>query len=169
VHCSIFREDIIIEDRIGHMSLVEDYVNTRMVSRNSKASVLEISKVMTDWQISSVAITDEQNKRVIGILTERDVVHSIAKGVSPDSINAGSLMSTPVFCVRKDLPIEEAARVMLKKNVRHLIVEDAYQGVRGIITTTDLARYLRHRTEIVSTTEGRESAELLSEVWELFF
>ena len=154
------------------MSLVEDYVSTRMVSRTSKASIVEISKAMTDWKISSIAITDEQNRRVIGILTERDVVSSIAEGVPPDGINAGSLMSAPVISIRNDLPIEEAARVMLKKKVRHLLVEDAYHGVVGIITTTDLARYLKQRMEREDTSEGQQncsSDELVSEVWELFF
>ena len=73
------------------MSSVEDYMNTKMVMRDSKASVLELAKVMVDWGVSSVAITaDEEdqnnnknNKKVIGILTERDIVKSIAKGVPP--------------------------------------------------------------------------------------
>jgi hypothetical protein len=50
------------------MSSVEDYVNTRVVSRDCKASVLEVAKAMVDWSISSVAITDEEeeNKKVVG-------------------------------------------------------------------------------------------------------
>jgi hypothetical protein len=52
------------------MSSVEHYVNTRVVSRDSKASVLEVAKAMADWSISSVAITDEEeeegNKKVVG-------------------------------------------------------------------------------------------------------
>ena len=51
------------------MSSVEDYMNAKMVTRDSKASMLELAKVMVDWNISSVAITDEQNnKKVVGIL-----------------------------------------------------------------------------------------------------
>src|ERR671911_534072 len=102
------------------MSSVEDYMNTKMVMRDSKASVLELAKVMVDWGVSSVAITDEEdqnnnnnNKKVIGILTERDIVKSIAKGVPPDSgggsITAGSIMSSPILSIRKGQPIEEAA------------------------------------------------------------
>ena len=71
---------------VNAMSLVEDYMNIKMVTRNSKTNVLDVSKAMTDWKISSVAITDEDNKRVIGILTKRDVVNYIAKGVHQDKI-----------------------------------------------------------------------------------
>ena len=101
------------------MSSVEDYMNTKMIMRDSKASVLELAKVMVDWGVSSVAITaDEEyqnnnnnNKKVIGILTERDIVKSIAKGVPQDgsgggSITAGSIMSTHIHSIRKCQPIE---------------------------------------------------------------
>jgi CBS domain-containing protein len=132
------------------MSSVEDYMSSRLIVRDSKASVLEVAKVMVDWNVSSVAIIDEKeqqqnNKQDIGILTERDIVRSIAKGLSPDGITAGSLMSSyPVLSVRKDQPIEEAALMMIRNKVRHLLVKDpAHDKVIGIITTTDLARYLK--------------------------
>ena len=144
------------------MRAVEDYINARMVMRDPKASVFELAKVMVDWGISSVAITaDEEdqkkknnnNKKVIGILTERDIVKSIAKGVPPDgggsggSITAGSIMSSPILSIRKGQPIEEAALLMIRNKVRHLLVEDpdARNVVIGIISTTDLARYLKKR------------------------
>ncbi len=171
------------------MSSVEDYMNTRMVTRDSKASVLELAKVMVDWSVSSVAITDkeeENNKKVVGILTERDILKSIAKGAPPEGITAGSLMSFPILSIRKDQPIEEAALLMIRKKVRHLLVEDpaARNEVVGMITTTDLAKYLQKRMK-QSADGGEEEQErqqqlspsssssseqlLLSEAWELYF
>jgi signal-transduction protein with cAMP-binding, CBS, and nucleotidyltransferase domain len=161
-------------------------MNARMVMRDSKASVLELAKVMVDWNVSSIAIADEeQNNKVIGILTERDIVKSIAKGVSPDGITAGSLMSSPILSIRKDQPIEEAALIMIRNKVRHLLVEDPAahnRAIIGIITTTDLARYLKKRMKETSITAASREDEkeeqqqqqssselLLSEVWELYF
>jgi predicted transcriptional regulator len=167
------------------MSSVEDYTNARMVMRDSKASVLELAKVMVEWSVSSVAITDEENnKKVVGILTERDIVKSIAKGVPPDSITAGSLMSSSILSIRKDQPIEEAALLMIRNKVRHLLVEDpsSHNGVIGIITTTDLARYLQKRMKPTAAALREDEKEqqqqsssssseqlLLSEAWELYF
>jgi CBS domain-containing protein len=186
------------------MSSVEDYMNAKMVMRDSKASVFELAKVMVDWGVSSVAITDEEdlnnNKKVIGILTERDIVKSIAKGAPPDggggSITAGSIMSSPILSIRKGQPIEEAALLMIRNKVRHLLVEDpdARNVVIGIISTTDLARYLKKRMKEATMTttssavarEDEEKGEkeqqqtplpqressselLLSEAWELYF
>lgn len=154
------------------MSSVGDYMNTRMVVRDSNATVREVAKAMTEWNISSVAITDEKGKKVVGILTERDIVKNTAKGVLSGRITAGSLMSTPVVSVKSDMPIEDAARLMLSQKVRHLLVEDANKRVMGIITTTDLARYLKQRSGLAKGTSadrGESSDTLLSEVWELFF
>ena len=168
------------------MSSVADYMNAKMVMRDSKASVLELAKVMVDWNVSSIAIADdEQNNKVIGILTERDIVKSIAKGASPDGITAGSLMSSPILSIRKDQPIEEAALIMIRNKVRHLLVEDPAahnRAITGIITTTDLARYLKKRMKETSITAASREDEkeeqqqqqssselLLSEVWELYF
>ena len=180
-----------------NMSSVEDYMSTRLVIRGLKSSAFELAKVMVDSNVSSVAIMEQEdaeqqqgNKRVIGILTERDIIKSIAKGVSLDDITAGSSMSSsPLLSVRKDQSIEEAALLMIKNRVRHLLIEDPDQNsIIGIITTTDLARYLRKRmkesTIAAAATEankeqiGQERQEqsspvssdrLLSEAWELYF
>jgi predicted transcriptional regulator len=172
------------------MSSVEDYMNARMVMQDSKASVLELAKVMVERGVSSVAITDaENNNKVMGILTERDIVKSIAKGVPPEGITAGSLMSSSILSIRKDQPIEEAALLMIRNKVRHLMVEDpsSHNEVIGIITTTDLARYLQKRMKHPAAHREDENEQqqqhqhqqqqssssseqlLLSEAWELYF
>ncbi len=112
------------------------------------------------------------------------------------SITAGSIMSSPILSIRKGQPIEEAALLMIRNKVRHLLVEDpdARNAVIGIISTTDLARYLKKRMKEAAMTttssavarEDEEKGEkeqqqpplpqressselLLSEAWELYF
>ncbi len=116
---------------------------------------------MADRGISSVAITND-GKRIRGILTERDIISAIAKGIPPDGVTSGSLMSQPVVAIDKGASVEDAARIMAQKKLRHLLVEDAVtREIVGIITVTDLARYLKR-----SLTDEELIA---SEVWELFF
>ena len=150
------------------MSLVEHYMSMGMVTRSSKDSILNISRAMSDSRVSSIAMTeDTRNTRVVGILTERDIVGGIARGLDPTMV-AESLMSTPVLSIRKDQPIEEAAHVMVRAKVRHLLVEDPGHGIIGMITTTDLARYLKHRTQNQNMNEKeRPSSQFVSEVLEL--
>jgi signal-transduction protein with cAMP-binding, CBS, and nucleotidyltransferase domain len=143
-------------------TLVEDYMTTTTVTMNFKNSVLDIAKKMLAENISSIAITDDEGG-IVGILTERDMIKIIANELQPGSISAMSLMSFPTVTVKKNAPIEEAAKIMATKKLRHLIVEDTYgKDVVGIITATDLARYLKQKSR---TGEVPSS----SEAWEVFF
>ena len=142
-------------------TLVEDYMTLTTVTLNFKKSVLDIAKKMLAENISSIAITDDEGE-IIGILTERDIIKIIANELPPGVISAMSLMSFPPVKVKKKTPIEEAAKIMASKKIRHLIVEDTYgKDVVGIITVTDLAKYLKKKSE---------AGELpSSEAWEAFF
>jgi signal-transduction protein with cAMP-binding, CBS, and nucleotidyltransferase domain len=142
-------------------TLVEEYMTLTTVTMNFKSSVLDIAKKMLAENISSIAITDDEEE-IIGILTERDIVKIIANELPPGGISAMSLMSFPPVKVKKKAPIEEAAKIMAGKKIRHLIVEDTYgSDIVGIITVTDFVRYIRQKSE---------TGELPpSEVWDLFF
>ena len=141
---------------------VEDYMTTTTLTMNFKNSIIDIAKKMLAKNISSIPITDDEGE-IIGILTERDIIKIVANELSPSGISAMSLMSFPAVTVKKQAPIEEAAKIMATKKLRHLLVEDTYgNNIVGIITATDLARYLKQKFR---------PGELLSssEVWELFF
>jgi signal-transduction protein with cAMP-binding, CBS, and nucleotidyltransferase domain len=143
-------------------TLVEDYMTITTVTMNFKNSVLDIAKKMLAENISSIPITDDEGE-IVGILTERDMIKIIANKLPPAGISAMSLMSFPTVTVKKNAPIEEAAKIMATRKLRHLIVEDTYgNDVVGIITVTDLARYLKQKSRT-----GEIPAD--SEVWEVFF
>jgi signal-transduction protein with cAMP-binding, CBS, and nucleotidyltransferase domain len=132
---------------IDDNNLVEDYMTTTTVAMNFKKSVLDIAKKMFAENMSSVAITDDDGG-IIGILTERDMMKVIANELPPGGISAMNLMSFPIVTVKRKAPIEEAAKIMATKKLRHLIVEDTYgKDVVGIITSTDLARYLKQKSK----------------------
>ena len=156
------------------MALVRDLMSPMMVRRTSEDPILEISKTMVNWKISSVVITDDKdNKHIVGVVTERDLVKGIAMGIDPaTTLKESALMSTPVFSIRSDQPVEEAARTMISYKVRHLFVEDNGKGISGIITTTDLAKYLQSLQNQSIGESGHQQepySKLLSEVWELYF
>ena len=137
-------------------------MTTTMVTMNFKKSALDIAKKMFAENISSVAITDDEGE-IIGILTERDMMKVIANELPPSGISAMNLMSFPIVTVKRKAPIEEAAKIMATKKLRHLIVEDTFgKDVVGIITSTDLARYLKQKSK---TNEELSR----SQAWEIFF
>lgn len=152
----------IVDDDDNNNTLVEDYMTTTTVTMNFKNSVLDVAKKMLAENISSIPITDDEGE-IIGILTERDMIKIIANELPPGGISAMSLMSFPTVTVKRKAPIEEAAKIMATKKLRHLIVEDTYnKDVVGVITVTDLARYLKQKSKT-----GEPPAA--SEAWEVFF
>jgi len=150
-------------DKADDNNLVEDYMTTTTVTMNFKNNVLDIAKKMVEENISSIAITDD-DEEIIGILTERDMTKAIANELPPRGISAMNLMSFPTVTVKRKAPIKEAARIMNTKKLRHLIVEDTYgKDVVGVITVTDLVRYIKQKYK-------KDEEELsASEVWEIFF
>jgi len=59
--------------------------------------------------------------------------------IPPDVVTAREVMSTPVVTIGEDVSIEEAVRLMSKKNVKKLPVVTDHKLV-GIITSLDLVR-----------------------------
>lgn len=80
--------------------------------------------------------------RIVGIITERDLVRkALTRGASMARTKIKRIMSSPLIVVTPDISVEEAARVMAKHKVRRLPVVGT-EGLAGLITVTDIARYL---------------------------
>lgn len=122
----------------------EDIMSKDIAKIGADKSVQEVADLMAKRNISSVLVED--NGKIIGILTERDLVRNVcAKDLLASKTPAASIMSAPVATVNKDSLVERAADLMVKNKIRHLALEDDYGNIIGVITATDLARYLRRK------------------------
>lgn len=124
-------------------TLVRDYMSNRLVTIDSDTTAFEIANMMLERQVSAVIVMD--SGKPVGILTERDLTRQVvAKDNPPSKTPATAIMSTPLVSVDQDSPIERAAEVMSKNGIRHVAVE-AGNKVTGMITTTDLSRYVKEK------------------------
>ena len=120
------------------MVLVRDVMtkNPKVVRRDT--SVQEVVATMNKFDISSVIVVQEE--RPVGIITHKDIMSKIVQSrIPPDAVTAREVMSTPVVTISEDVSIEEAVRLMSKKNVKKLPVVTDHKLV-GIITSLDLVR-----------------------------
>ena len=118
--------------------LVRDVMvkNPKVVRRDT--SVQEVVATMNKFDISSVIVV--QDERPVGIITHKDVMEKIVQPrIPPDAVTAREIMSTPVATINEDAGIEEAVRLMARKNVKKLPVVTDNKLV-GIITSLDLVR-----------------------------
>ena len=101
-------------------------------------TVQDIAVLMNKHQIGCVIIVDEEQP--VGIVTERDIMKRVvSKGIAPKNLKAVDVMSKPLITASPCTPAGDAAKVMLKWNIKKLPVAENGRLV-GVVTLTDLLR-----------------------------
>lgn len=108
----------------------------------------EAAMKMTNKNISSLAVVDEDG-RPAGIVTERDFVRRIcATDKASSKVKVHEIISSPVKTVNTDTSIGEAADIMVRNKIRHILVTDKEDKKPiGIMSTTDIVAYVRENSE----------------------
>ena len=108
----------------------------------------EAAMKMTEKNVSSLAVV-HKNGRPAGIVTERDFVRRIcATDKATSKVKVQEIISSPVKTVNTDTSIGEAADVMVRNKIRHLLVTDKVDNKAiGIVSATDIIAYVRENSE----------------------
>lgn len=100
----------------------------------------EAAAVMDRHGIGAVIVGTA--KRAVGILSERDIVSSLASGADPDETTTARAMSSDLVSVRPADVVYDAAIDMLDLGIRHVPVLDEHGTVLGMVSVRDLLRPL---------------------------
>ncbi len=115
--------------------LVKDVMNKNVVVAKSEVTIREASKVMSKYKIGSLVVLKDND--VIGIITEGDIMESVANDHNPDSTSVEKIMSQKVLTVDPEDTIENAADIMVQNKIKKLPVMENGK-LRGIITASDI-------------------------------
>lgn len=111
---------------------VEDFMRKELVTLNEDKSVYEGAKVMKDQGIGSLIVTKDD--KPVGIITERDILYKVvAEGKDPAKTPLKEVMSSPLISVPIGTTVREALTIMVKNNIRRLLIRDGDKIV-GIIS-----------------------------------
>jgi CBS domain-containing protein len=77
-----------------------------------------------------------------GIITERDILLSVARGEDPDNERVSDHKTDDLVFAAPEWSLEQAAAEMVRGRFRHLVVIDAGE-LRGIISMRDIMRVWR--------------------------
>jgi len=111
-----------------------------IVSIDSKAKVKDAARLMVEKGIGSLIAN--RDGLPFGIVTERDLMEKIAaEGVDPTKMTVSEVMTAPLTTVDAGSSIIDAARRMVEKRVKRLVVTDQDKIV-GIVTQTDLVSHM---------------------------
>jgi len=119
---------------------VKDVPPGRLQSVGPDSSLADVARRMRLNDCDSVAVMTE--KRLLGIITERDLVRAIAEGVDPEQVRADVFMSADPATVTADEDVSVVAVKMMALGIRHLPVVDAKGTPVGLISARDLVAVL---------------------------
>ncbi|MCS7126153.1 MAG: CBS domain-containing protein [Aigarchaeota archaeon] len=127
---------------------VKMFMSTNPLTIDEDADVVEAARRMALRGVGACFI--ERDGKVVGIITERDIVRRVvARGLDASKIKVSEIMSTPIIAVEPDATVEDALIVMAEKKIRRLAVIEENQLV-GIVTISDLAKALLKKVELIN-------------------
>lgn len=113
---------------------IKDAMTYNVITASSDATVSEIAAVMTEHNISSVVIEDQNVK---GIVTSNDIISKVvSKNIAPQDITAGMVMRE-FISIEPNTSLTDASSLMIKNNTKLLLVMDG-NILKGILTQTDI-------------------------------
>ena len=124
----------------GSMLRVGDIMSKDVVTAAPDDTIFSVAQKMSVQSISCVVVTYKE--RVVGILTEKDMLNSVAgRDTELRRLAVSERMSSPVDTIAPEVSVLEADRTMEARCIRRLPVAEKGRLV-GIVTQTDITRAL---------------------------
>ena len=104
-------------------------------------SVTQVAMLMKTEDVGSIPVVDSrQDRKLVGIVTDRDlVVHVLAGGTPVDSATVRDAMTANPESCREDEDINKAVDLMADRQVRRMPIVDEAGRLCGIIAQADVA------------------------------
>ena len=121
------------------MATIERHVTKAIVALDGTTPCREAAKVMRDKKIGAIAV--REGGRIVGIVTERDMVARVMASGDSGAMPIGEAMRTDLPRLPLAASEVETTEAMRTQYTRHLLVEDQGQVV-GIISMRDVIQLM---------------------------
>jgi CBS domain-containing protein len=119
------------------MPAVSEHMARELLVVERELPLEQAAKRMVERSVGTVLVLE--GERLVGILTERDVLRSVAAGVAADDTVARWMTRGPET-IGPSETTEQAAMLMIHGGFRHLPVVDEGGRVLGMLSIRDLVR-----------------------------
>lgn len=150
-------------DSFLYRQRLADVMNSPPISIRAEASLHEAATLMAERSIGCLIVdppgpghdAGADGGGDPGILTERDVLHALAReGAAASTVTVGSVMSHPVISAPEETFLYRALGLMARRNLRYIGVTDAAGRLAGVFTLRTLLR----KRALATLTVGDEIA-----------
>ena len=114
------------------MPTLVDIMRPDLIEVAPEDTLGEVAERMTALNMGAAVVKDFG--RLIGIITERDLLKAMAARVHTSEARVRQWMTEEPITAAGDTDVEEAAQVMLDRGFRHLPVIDDGGGVIGLVS-----------------------------------
>ena len=118
------------------MLLVKHMMLTNVITASPSMTVKETIEILNNKHIGCVVSIDE-DKKYIGIFTERDAIRLVAKNVELDQ-PLGNVMTKNIITIPEDSSINEVRRTIQTHSIRHLPVVNQEDRLVGLLSVRAL-------------------------------
>jgi len=117
---------------------VASAMSTEVLSVGPGHTLRQVAAIMASAKVGSAVVHDTDGSGV-GIITERDILRSVAANEDLDTETAGDHQTSEVVFAAPHWTLLEAADAMKRGGFRHLVVLDNGE-VAGIISVRDIVK-----------------------------
>jgi CBS domain-containing protein len=119
------------------MGAIYDLVrNNQVLTVTENDSVSEAARIMSEHNIGAVPVLNDGE--LVGVFSERDIMKRVvAEGLDPRKIRVSEVMSTGVWAVGPDEPVESCMVLMKMHGVRHLPILERNR-LLGVVSLRDI-------------------------------
>ena len=115
-----------------------DFMSREVLSVAPEDTIGEAAQRMADANVGSSVV--HEHGRLIGILTERDLLRAMAERVHPSEARVREWMTAEPVAASESTTADEAARLMIEKGFRHLPVVEGDRTL-GVVSLRDVMRH----------------------------
>ena len=116
--------------------VVRDAMSKAVKVVRPDTSMKEVVATMNKFNIGSIIVV--QAERPVGIITERDILRRLVEPcLAPETLRAREVMTSPVISISETASIDEAAKLMVRRKIKKLLVVNG-EKLAGILTFTDI-------------------------------
>ena len=117
---------------------VRDGMSNVVLTVGPSHSLSAAARLMTERNVGAAVVLDPEGAGP-GIITERDILRSVAAGEDPTVEPVGKHLTEELISAAPDWSLEQAAEAMLGGGFRHLLVVNGAE-LEGILSMRDIVR-----------------------------